>query len=78
MKCSNCSTEMMDGFAFALRNGVTIRPGYDEEETRPTPEVFICPNCGKVELYMDLKRLQPKSLSAAVKRWFKGYDTDPE
>lgn len=81
MKCSICGTDMKGGYSLVLGYSGTIRiQALPVEENIPSPDVYICPNCGKVELSVDLKNLRPKprSLISAVKQWFKGYDQDPK
>lgn len=54
MKCVKCGYEMDDGYSFRLALAGTVKIEKMEIKKKSMqPEVYICPNCGKVEIYVD-------------------------
>ena len=60
MKCSDCNIEMEGKYVLQLGFGGNIKIvkidtfGVNEA----CPEVFVCPTCGKVELYVDYRSIK--------------------
>ena len=54
MKCTKCEHEMEGGYSFRLHFAGTIRiEKMEMKENSMQPAVYVCPNCGKVEIYVD-------------------------
>ena len=52
MKCTKCEHEMEGGYSVRLHFAGTIRIEKMEiKENSMQPAVYVCPNCGKVEIY---------------------------
>ena len=54
MKCTKCGHEMEGGYSFRLHLAGTIRiEKMESKKDSMQPAVYVCPNCGKVEIYVD-------------------------
>lgn len=57
MTCTNCATEMEAGYSLKSNTYGIIRIAKMQIKDG-MPQVFVCSNCGKVELYIDVKALK--------------------
>ena len=54
MKCVKCGHEMEGGYSLRLALAGTVKIEKMEiKKNSMQPEVCVCPNCGKVEIYVD-------------------------
>ena len=51
-KCSNCSIEMADGYKAKLDNSPLANFVICGKGKSAKVDVYVCPNCGKVEFYI--------------------------
>lgn len=51
-KCSNCSTEMVDGYKAKLDNSPLANFIICGKRKSAKIDVYVCPNCGKVDFYI--------------------------
>ena len=59
MNCPNCATEMNGNYIFRLgfSGAIKVEKKRKIEWASPLPEVSVCPDCGKVEIYVDLEAM---------------------
>lgn len=57
MKCANCGTEMETGYSLKSNTYGTVRIEKMQIKDR-MPQASVCPNCGKVEIYVDVKAIK--------------------
>lgn len=54
MKCTNCGTEMETGYSLKSNSYGTVR--IEKMHIKGTmQQVYVCPSCGKIEIYVDIK-----------------------
>lgn len=51
-KCSNCSTEMADGYKAKLDNSPLANFVICGKGKSAKIDAYVCPNCGKVDFYI--------------------------
>lgn len=59
MKCPNCGAEMENGYSLQLGFGGIIRVVRKPDSlTSGRIDVSVCPDCGKIESYVDVKSIK--------------------
>lgn len=53
MKCTNCATDMETGYSLKANTYGNIRIEKMQIKDK-MPQVSVCPNCGKIEIYVDV------------------------
>lgn len=51
-RCSNCSAEMDEGYKVKLDNSPFANLVVCRKGKSAKTDAYVCPNCGKVELYI--------------------------
>lgn len=57
MKCPNCGTEMENNYVLrlGLSGAIKIEKQRNIELQSFLPKILVCPNCGKVDIYVDVQ-----------------------
>lgn len=50
--CSNCSTQMMDGYKAKLDNSPLASFVICSKRKSAKIDAYVCPNCGKIDFYI--------------------------
>lgn len=59
MNCPNCATEMESGYVLQIGFSGVIRVVKDNDSLcSGKVAVLICPNCGKIETFVDFKSIK--------------------
>lgn len=57
MKCTNCASEMKTGYSLKSNTYGMVR--IEKMQMKDgIPLVSVCPNCGKVEIYVDVNAIK--------------------
>lgn len=57
MKCTNCGIEMEIGYSLKSNSYGIVKIEKMQTKDR-MPQASVCPNCGKVEIYIDVKAIR--------------------
>jgi len=57
MKCPNCGKEMETNYVLrlGLSGAIKIEKERNIELQSSLPKISVCPNCGKVDIYVDVQ-----------------------
>jgi predicted RNA-binding Zn-ribbon protein involved in translation (DUF1610 family) len=57
VKCPNCGTEMENNYVLrlGLSGAIKIEKERNIELQSSLPKISVCPNCGKVDIYVDVE-----------------------